>query len=161
MIRLILFLLTLVGLAAGVAASGWISVSALTPTDRLDPLLSFASHRSIAHHAPGKRNDFAGDRARIAQGEAIFRHDCAACHGAPGMAPHRFARGLNPPAPDLARAETQRLSDGELFWVICNGVRATGMPAFGAEHTEEDIWELTAFIRQLARPNRLDSVVAR
>jgi hypothetical protein len=58
--------------------------------------------------------------------------------------------GLYPKPPDLRLAETQKLSDGELFWIIENGVRFTGMPAFSTRHSSpEDSWKLVLFIRHL------------
>jgi hypothetical protein len=54
-----------------------------------------------------------------------------------------------PKPPDLRLAETQKLSDGELFWTIENGVRFTGMPAFAPPHGSQDDWKLVLFIRHL------------
>jgi len=63
-----------------------------------------------------------------------------------------MGRGLYPKPPDLRGKDTQNLSDGELFWTIENGVRFTGMPAFGGanEHgSANDSWKLVRFIRHL------------
>ncbi len=63
-----------------------------------------------------------------------------------------MGHGLYPKPPDLRAEHTQKLSDGELFWIIENGVRFTGMPAFGgsSEHgSKEDSWKLVRFIRHL------------
>jgi len=63
-----------------------------------------------------------------------------------------MGHGLYPKPPDLRGPRTQKLSDGELFWIIENGVRFTGMPAFGGmgEHGNgEDSWKLVRFIRHL------------
>jgi len=56
-----------------------------------------------------------------------------------------------PPAPDMRLPETQQMSDGELFYVIQNGIRLSGMPAWGggSSHDEEDSWKLVRFIRHL------------
>lgn len=56
---------------------------------------------------------------------------------------------LYPKPPDLRLAETQKLSDGELFWIVENGIRFTGMPAFGGSHGSQDDWKLVLFIRHL------------
>jgi hypothetical protein len=59
---------------------------------------------------------------------------------------------MYPPAPDMRAPLTQDLSDGELFYIIQNGVRLTGMPAWGGAHgSEEDSWKLVHFIRHLPR----------
>ena len=71
------------------------------------------------------------------------------CHGAPGVEESEFGEGLNPPAPDLTLPAMQRMRDGELFWVVSNGIRMTGMPAFSPTHKEDEIWKIVAFVRHL------------
>jgi len=79
---------------------------------------------------------------------ASFDDMCASCHTPPGRTPGLLARGLNPPAPDLARAAEER-SPAELFWVMRHGIRMTGMPAWGRTHADEELWALVALIRRL------------
>lgn len=74
---------------------------------------------------------------------------CALCHAADGSGSAAIGRNLYPKAPDLREPETQRLSDGELYYIISNGIRFTGMPAWGEQDSPEAIWQLVAFIRQL------------
>lgn len=62
-----------------------------------------------------------------------------------------MGRGLYPKPPDLRLDETQKLSDGELFWIIENGVRFTGMPAFATPGSANDSWKLVDFIRHLPK----------
>ncbi len=71
------------------------------------------------------------------------------CHGAPGVDASAIGEGLNPPAPDLTLPKVQGRTDGELFWLVQNGLRMTGMPAFGPTHPEEEIWKIVAFLRHL------------
>ena len=87
----------------------------------------------------------------IQAGLEHFADHCAACHANDGSGITDFGRGLFPPPPDLRAAATQRMTDGELFYVIENGVRFTGMPAFGTGRAagEEDSWKLVHFIRRL------------
>jgi mono/diheme cytochrome c family protein len=76
---------------------------------------------------------------------------CASCHGNDGKGDTAMGRGLYPRAPDMTLAATQDLSDGELFWIIENGIKLTGMPAWGSASEEEsnESWGLVRFIRQL------------
>ena len=60
-----------------------------------------------------------------------------------------IGKGLYPKPPDLKLQETQKLSDGELFWIIENGVRFTGMPSFSTQGAQDDSWKLVLFIRHL------------
>lgn len=79
-----------------------------------------------------------------------FADHCASCHGNDGRGATEIGRNLYPPAPDMT-STTQDLSDGEIFWVIKNGVRLTGMPAWGDDSSDSDreTWELVRFIRHL------------
>lgn len=75
---------------------------------------------------------------------------CVFCHGAPGREASEFSEGLNPPAPELHKVEVQKqYSDAELYWIIKNGIRMTGMPAFGPTHEEKELWAIVAFTRRL------------
>ncbi|MFQ6005653.1 MAG: c-type cytochrome, partial [Woeseia sp.] len=73
---------------------------------------------------------------------------CAGCHGAPGMEPEPLGQGLNPAAPDLAE-EAAEMTPAELFWVTKNGIKMTGMPAWGATHDDDAIWPVVAFMTNL------------
>jgi mono/diheme cytochrome c family protein len=83
-----------------------------------------------------------------------FADHCAICHGNEGSGDTMIGKGLYPKPPDLRADQTQKLSDGDIFWIIENGVRLTGMPAFGGagsdhDHDIEDTWKLVRFIRRL------------
>ncbi len=107
--------------------------------------------RSIATPAKAKRlqNPIQITQERLASARAHWVDHCALCHGLEGSGNTAIGRNLYPPAPDLRDAQTQRLADGELFYIINNGVRLTGMPAWGGLHSDEETWELVAFLRQL------------
>jgi mono/diheme cytochrome c family protein len=86
----------------------------------------------------------------LQEARAHWADHCASCHGNDGKGQTEMGPRLYPPAPDMTAQTTQRLSDGELFYIIQNGIRLTGMPGWGAAHTgEEDSWKLVRFIRHL------------
>jgi mono/diheme cytochrome c family protein len=89
----------------------------------------------------------------LASGRAHFADHCASCHGNDGKGETPIGRGLYPKAPDMTKADTQSLTDGEIFYVIRNGIRLTGMPAWGDGTPAEDgeTWQLVHFIRSLPR----------
>jgi len=89
--------------------------------------------------------------AALQEGREHFADHCAQCHGNDGRGETEMGRSLYPRAPDMTLPETQKLSDGELFAIIRNGVRLTGMPGWGGEHSEQDDWKLVLFIRHLPR----------
>jgi mono/diheme cytochrome c family protein len=85
-----------------------------------------------------------------AQGRSHFADHCASCHGNDGRGNTEMGRNLYPKAPDMRQSGTQRLSDGELYWIIENGVRLTGMPAWGdGSGNDEGTWTLVHFVRHL------------
>jgi mono/diheme cytochrome c family protein len=119
--------------------------------DRLDHWLSRVSRRSIEKHASSSTNPYAADPGAAAAGLAHYRENCLACHGARDVDTAEFAKGLNPGPPMLDMDDVQKMSDGELFWVVANGLRATGMPAFAPTHSPREIWQIVSFVRHLPR----------
>ncbi len=89
----------------------------------------------------------------LAEGRAHFADHCAVCHGNDGKGASGIGKQMYPRTPDMTLAATQRLSDGELFSIIENGVRLTGMPGFGNGTAESaaDSWALVHFIRHLPK----------
>jgi len=91
------------------------------------------------------------DDPRLAQrGLALYRAHCLQCHGAPGVAPQPFALGLTPLPANLAHTARER-SPAELYWVVKNGIKMTGMPAWAFRLSEGDLWAVVAFMQQLPR----------
>lgn len=85
----------------------------------------------------------------IAEARDHFADHCAVCHGNRGDGKTMMGDGLYPPPPDLADRETQDLTDGEIFNIIQNGIRFTGMPGFGG--SDEDNWKLVLFVRHIPK----------
>ena len=87
----------------------------------------------------------------LAEARAHWADHCAACHANNGSGDAEMGKHMYPPAPDMRQAETQQLTDGELFFIVQNGIRLTGMPAWGggSAHDEQDSWKLVHFIRHL------------
>ena len=114
-------------------------------------------HLAIPRDARRRVNPLPATSENVKAGMEHFADHCAVCHANNGSADTPFGRGLYPRPPDLRAARTQNLSDGELAWIIANGVKLTGMPAFdiggghpGDEHHDDaDTWRLVTFIRHL------------
>jgi mono/diheme cytochrome c family protein len=87
----------------------------------------------------------------LAEARHHFADHCASCHGNDGAGRTAIGQSLYPRAPDMRGSRTQSMTDGELFYVIENGVRFTGMPAWGGAATPEETWKLVHFIRHLPR----------
>ena len=105
------------------------------------------------------KNPFAPTAENVREGEEHFADHCAICHANEGSGDTLFGKGLYPKPPDMRTAETQNKSDGELYYTIENGVRLSGMPAFGPasspnsgkdqETGDAETWKLVLFIRRL------------
>lgn len=109
-----------------------------------------ARHMAIPKSARKVQNTVPDTPENVRDARLHFADHCAICHANDGTGDTLFGRNLYPKPPDLRQQQTQDLSDGEIFWIIENGVRFTGMPAFGGAHgTEEDSWKLVRFIRHL------------
>jgi mono/diheme cytochrome c family protein len=148
---LLIAVVAVAGLAAAVVAGilhDGLSARA-TPTHLEAMMARNARHLSIPANARETRNPAAGTAENLREARLHFADHCATCHGNDGRGDTLIGRGLYPKPPDLRANETQKLSDGELFWIIENGVRFTGMPAFATPKAESDSWELVLFIRHL------------
>jgi mono/diheme cytochrome c family protein len=153
LVRLIVGLLAFVGL--GVVAAGlvlWRSgISARTPPGTVETALA-RRLRSIAIPADAKdRKNPSSPTAEVLEaGMAHFADHCAICHSNNGSGDTEVGRALYPRAPDMRLDATQSLTDGELFYIIENGIRFTGMPAW-AHEGEQAGWQLVHFIRRLPK----------
>ena len=163
------FLLFL-GLAAVMGAIGlWYfmnsGVSAKEQPGRVEEFLARrVRNMAIARRAKSLTNPVEYSGEAIANGRAHFADHCAVCHGNDGSGNMAIGRGLWPKAPDMRLAQTQNLSDGELFWIIENGIRFTGMPAWstGTKDGETASWHLVHFVRRLPKltPEELEEMEA-
>lgn len=109
-------------------------------------VLSTTMDHSVKRHAAGIKA-LALDDPKMAQaGFGLYRRSCAGCHGAPGI--RKMARGFNPEPPELTEAAADWKAN-ELFWITKNGVRMSGMPAWGGSHSDKEIWEIVAFTQKL------------
>jgi mono/diheme cytochrome c family protein len=135
---------------AAVAWAGLFNTAATVPPGELERRIAqFALDRSVERRAPKTGNPLKPDPEVLRGGRAHYKAMCVSCHGAPGVDASEVGDGLNPPAPDLTLGRVQKRTDGELFWLVQNGVRLTGMPAFGPTHKDEEIWKIVAFVRRL------------
>jgi len=94
------------------------------------------------------------DHKRVVGGTSHFAEHCSSCHSAPGVDVGEIAKGMYPPPPVLKDASRQ-WSSGELFWIIRNGIKMSGMPAW-PDHSDEDIWNIVAFLGRLPAMTETD-----
>lgn len=147
---------TLIGLIAlgllaglGFAYSGVYNVAA---TDEHRPatrwLIHIAKERSIALRADDIRVPELGNREQLLAGAAAYEQMCAHCHAPPGGDDTPVARGLYPAPPDMKHI-VEEYSAAEIFWIVKHGIKASGMPAWGPTHGDEELWPIVAFVQRL------------
>jgi mono/diheme cytochrome c family protein len=151
--------LLFVGLAVVIGGSGLLyflnsGVSAKEQPGRIEEFVAGrARNMAIARRAKSLTNPVEYSGEMIADGRAHFADHCATCHANDGSGDTPIGRGMWPKPPDMRLDRTQNLSDGELFWIIENGIRFTGMPAWstGTKEGETASWHLVHFIRRLPK----------
>jgi len=108
-----------------------------------------ARSMAVPREADRMPNPVAPSADVLAEARAHFADHCATCHANDGSGHTPIGRGLYPKPPDMRLPATQKMTDGELYYTIHNGVRLTGMPAFGRDDSDVDSWKLVHFIRHL------------
>lgn len=127
------------------------NLSALQEPGRLETSVAnwgtrFLIRRASRHGIPARPAD---TKASVASGNTLYFSECGTCHGSDGRTPTPMGQWMYPRAADLTSERVQSFSDQELFWIIQNGIRFTGMPAFGKVETADHIWDLVNYVRTL------------
>jgi len=131
-------------------ARGWSAREAPGSIERW--LASAARSAALPADAKSRTNPVADSEEVYVAARAHWADHCASCHANDGSGEAPMGKQMYPPAPDMRERATQDLTDGELFFIIENGIRLTGMPAWGGpDHDAGDSWKLVHFIRRLPR----------
>jgi mono/diheme cytochrome c family protein len=108
-----------------------------------------AKHRVLVGNK-SERNPLTSNAETLADGKDAFSHFCVACHGIDGQnSGVPFAEKMSPPVPSLASPEIQSYTDGQLKWVIDNGIWPSGMPGSKGTLSDEEIWSIVVYLRHL------------
>ena len=152
MLRALMLVLVLLALAgAAFMYSGQYDVAASTPDNGLlRQILETTRDRSVARRADGIAPPKLDDPQMIRTGLVHYQEMCTTCHGAPGVKISEIGQGLNPYPPELA-SHVAGNPVGETFWIVKNGLKMTGMPAFGVTHTDQEIWAIVAFLQKMPK----------
>ena len=161
---LVVLAVLLLGVLA-VAYGGFVDVAATSPGSAPVEWFLHTTRESAIHSAlDDVEVPPLDDPAKLRNGLVHYHQMCVVCHGAPGVEPAELAQGLNPMPPDLYSVPSREIAGeggesgeaeeageeaAEVFWVVKNGIRMTGMPAFGPTHTDEDLWAITALVQRL------------
>jgi mono/diheme cytochrome c family protein len=147
--RRVFTLLIILVLAVVLIVAGYyqISIDALQEPGRLETILASRAKHLLIHRSSSRDGISSAPTdlpASIEEGDKLFGTECAECHGLDGHTPTDAGRWIYPRAPDLGSPEVQQYSDRELFWIVKNGIRLSGMPAFGKVEFDEQYLEFGA-----------------
>lgn len=136
---------------AAVIVASRFSLAALEEPGRAETFLATkGKHFLIARESRvGLPKEPANTPASVAEGDRLYGGECAMCHGISARTPTDAGRWMYPRAADLTSPAVQNYSDRELFWIIKNGIRLSGMPAFGKVESDDHIWSLVHYLRSL------------
>lgn len=130
----------------------YVKVHAFSAREKPMAVEAFLARRvrnfSIPSDARQKKNPLSATELAIAEGRDHYADHCAVCHANDGSGKTEMGSNLYPPAPDMREDDTQHLTDGELLYIVHNGIRFTGMPGWGGGEGEDN-WKLVLFIRHL------------
>lgn len=115
------------------------------PRDWESRLMSSAVRATVHRSAASLQNPSSSIDDRIVAGGKLYLNDCVGCHGAPGQPASKFGATFFPPAPQFALNGTG-YSQPEVFWVAKHGIRRTGMTPQGPYYSDDELWNLAAFI---------------
>jgi len=124
----------------------WSAIAKPPAAEKL--VANFVLRRWVERNASAKNNPLAATAQSIKTGQREFGEHCAVCHGADGSARNALGAAFYPPIVRLERG-APGWSDGELYFIISNGIRYTAMPGFGPLHEPDDIWRIILWIRHL------------
>lgn len=169
-LRSILFTFVVLSLVAVCAVGGWLGYRLFTTgfSAKAEPhpievfLARQIRHLAIPIKNRNAQNPIPMNPDVMKEALAHFADHCATCHANDGSGQTAIGKNVYPRAPDLRLADTQSMSDGEMFWVIHNGIRFTAMAAWGEGDPAQDMgsWKLVHFIRHLPQitPEELDQM---
>lgn len=153
-----LFILIMIFILGGLVFinSGVFDVAATKPESRMVKwVLETTKEKSVSSRAKNLTAPNLDDETLLKTGFHHYDQMCVGCHGAPGISPSEIGEGLNPEPPDLAEAAAH-MTPAELFWITQNGIKMTGMPAFGPTHSDEELWGIVAIMQKFPEMSRED-----
>jgi len=131
----------------------WFGVFNVSASDKhwaiTNTFLEIVRDRSISARAETMQVPDLTDVTRIKRGAANYGAMCAQCHLAPGVDSSELYEGLNPKPPVLYKNADFANKPNETFWVVKNGIKMTGMPAWGINNSDEQIWDMIALVSAL------------
>jgi mono/diheme cytochrome c family protein len=132
------------------AAAFVLSGCRATPPGKWETSIMTRIKHSLSVRGKAAKNPLPETSENIENGRKAFSHYCVACHGLDGQNTGvPFADRMSPPVPSLKAAQVQSYKDGQLKWIIENGLSPSGMPASKEILTDEEMWSIVVYLRHL------------
>jgi mono/diheme cytochrome c family protein len=106
-------------------------------------------HRHAPESARKLKNPLTPTKENIEAGQALFNRHCASCHGEDGKAKTDIAAGMKVKPTDLTGQTMHVITDGEIYWVVTNGIKKSGMPALNAKTNPNERWQMALYVKHL------------
>jgi cytochrome c553 len=136
-------------LSAAILSVGLVGCKASPPSKLETKTVAFAKHHIFVGNK-SQKNPLPATRENWADGKEAFSHYCVACHGMDGQSTGvPFVDHVSPPIPSLASEDVQRYTDGQLKWILDNGIRPSGMPGSKGILSDDELWSIIIFLRRL------------
>ena len=137
--------------AIGAALLGMLPTRANTSPSKLESQIAMSAlDNSVERHAPRANNPIHATDENLITGVKIYTMNCAMCHGGVDKHPAQLAESLYPPPPNLM-TDPDDDPEWHIYYVIKNGVRYSGMPAWDKSLSTDDIWKVTAFLSRVEK----------
>ncbi|HKX27852.1 MAG TPA: cytochrome c [Blastocatellia bacterium] len=116
--------------------------------------ISVSGHEGHKHsHAPASakklKSPLNAETEVIEAGKQLFNKHCAVCHGPDGQAKTKVAATMKPKPTDLTAKAMHGITDGEIYWVVTNGIKTSGMPAYKVKTNDTQRWQMTLYVKHL------------
>jgi mono/diheme cytochrome c family protein len=127
-----------------------LTACSVSPPGRTETAVMTTVKRRLTVGGAREQNPLPPTAENVHRGQLAFSSYCAACHGLDGHATGvPFAAAMSPPIPDLNSPSVQAYTDGQLKWVITNGLSPSGMPASKGLLRDEEMWAIVTWLRRL------------
>jgi cytochrome c553 len=134
---------------AAIILAGLMGCKADPPGKLESETITFAKHH-VFIGSRSQKNPLPYNSETWRDGKEAFSHYCVACHGMDGQNTGvPFVDHISPPIPSLASEEVQRYTDGQLKWILDNGIRPSGMPGSKGTLSDDELWSIIVFLRHL------------
>tara|TARA_R110001599_G_scaffold159052_2_gene346205 strand:+ start:18258 stop:18797 length:540 start_codon:yes stop_codon:yes gene_type:complete len=111
-------------------------------------ILEKGMHQSVRFHSRDVVSLRRDDPYFVRGGAVLFQNNCVECHGAPGIAPRGIGMGMQP-VPGSLVGTAEKWNDREMYWIVKNGIKMSGMPAWEYRLQDEELWQLVAFLQHM------------